>query len=115
MVFKMNRCEHKSIVQYIINHELFHKQDDDSVESLYYKKQSAFYTFQVLFGIKVVLLTLFEYDNEKTISNIFSYNFDIHQIKNEIGINHSICPPCNDAWKWILPFVKKMEYVIYGV
>lgn len=45
MVFKMNRCEHKSIVQYIINHELFHKQDDDSVESLYYKKQSAFYTF----------------------------------------------------------------------
>lgn len=67
MVFKMNHCEHKSIVQYIINHELFHKQDDDSVESLYYKKQSAFYTFQVLFGIKVVLLTLFEYDNEKTI------------------------------------------------
>lgn len=107
MVFKMNRCEHKSIVQYIINHELFHKQDDDSVESLYYKKQSAFYTFQVLFGIKVVLLTLFEYDNDKRVSNIYKYTFDIHKITND--------NPCNDAWKWILPFTKRIQYVACGI
>ena len=107
MVFKMNRCEHKSIVQYIINHELFHKQDDDSVESLYYKKQSAFYTFQVLFWQNTILLTLFEYDNDKRVSNIYKYTFDIHKITND--------NPCNDAWKWILPFTKRIQYVACGI
>lgn len=107
MVFKMNRCEHKSIITYIIKYKLFVKHDDDSVESLYYKKQNTFYTFQILFGQNTILLTLFEYDNDKRVSNIYKYTFDIHKITND--------NPCNDAWKWILPFTKRIQYVACGI
>lgn len=107
MVFKMNRCEHKSIITYIIKYKLFVKHDDDSVESLYYKKNFCFYTFQVLFWQNTILLTLFEYDNDKRVSNIYKYTFDIHKITND--------NPCNDAWKWILHFTKRIQYVSCGI
>ena len=107
MFFKMNRCEHKSIITYIIKYKLFVKHDDDSVESLYYKNNFCFYTFQVLFWSNTILLTLFEYDNDKRVSNIYKYTFDIHKITND--------NPCNDAWKWILPFTKRIQYVACGI
>jgi len=83
--------------------------------------QHVSYTFQISFEQNDVLLTLYEYDNEK-ILQIHTYVFATHQEKdkgyilsNKIGIDNSIYQPCNNAWKWILPFVKKMGYMIYGV
>ena len=121
----MSNCEYKSIIQHIIDNKRFvikHKPTESNYyESEYYQKQDVYYTFQISFEQNDVLLTLYEYDNEK-ILQIHTYNFAEHQAKdkgfilsNKIGIDNSICQPCNNAWKWILPFVKKMGYMIYGV
>ena len=121
----MSNCEYKSIIQYIIDNKQFvikHKPTESNYyESEYYQQQYVYYTFQISFEQNDVLLTLYEYDNEK-ILQIHTYNFAEHQAKdkgfilsNKIGIDNSICLPCNNAWKWILPFVKKMGYMIYGI
>ena len=121
MYHNMNRCEYKSLIQYIIHHRLFINKDT-FMESFHCKKNNTSYTFQILFKQNDVLLTLYEYDSQKKISNMFNYVFATHQAKdkgyilsNKIGIDNSKYYPCNNAWKWILPFVKKMGYMIYGV
>ena len=114
MVFKMNRCEYKSIVEYIINHLLCVKQDN-SIESAYYQKQNALYVFQVSFKQNSIVFTLFEFDNNKKISSIFNYTLFLHSTVNSDNNTYYPYYQCNNAWKWILPFVKKMEYMIYGV
>ena len=125
MYKRMSNCEYKSIIQYIIDNKQFvikHKPTESNYyESEYYQQQYVYYTFQISFEQNDVLLTLYEYDNEK-ILQIHTYVFATHQAKdkghilsNKIGIDNSIYQPCNNAWKWILPFVKKMGYMIYGV
>ena len=111
MFYKMNHCEYKSIVEYIINHLLCVKQDN-SIESAYYQKQNALYVFQVSFKQNSIVFTLFEFDNNKKISSIFNYTLYLHSTVNS---DNNTYYQCNNAWKWILPFVKKMEYMIYGV
>ena len=114
MFYKMNRCEYKSIITYIINHLLCVKQDN-SIESAYYQKQNALYVFQVSFKQNSIVFTLFEFDNNKKISSIFNYTLFLHSTVNSDNNTYYPYYQCNNAWKWILPFVKKMEYVIYGV
>lgn len=121
MYHNMNRCEYKSLIQYIIHHRLFINKDT-FMESFHCKKNNISYTFQILFKQKDVLLTLYEYDSQKKISNIFNYVFATHQSmnkngisKNKIGIDNSKYYPCNNAWKWILPFTQQIQYVLFGI
>ena len=107
----MSNCEYKSIIQHIIDNKQFvikHKPTESNYyESEYYQQQYVYYTFQISFEQNDVLLTLYEYDNDKRVSNIYKYTFDIHKITND--------NPCNDAWKWILPFTKRIQYVACGI
>ena len=111
MFYKMNRCEYKSIVEYIINHLLFVKQDN-SIESAYYQIQNALYIFQVSFKQNSIVFTLFEFDNNKKISSIFNYTLYLHSTVNS---DNNTYYQCNDAWKWILPFTKRIQYVACGI